>query len=242
MATPQSTRTLINKVVTNASYTANQMRPVLTYLNPFWKSATTNPTANDDSTLGFYAFKSFWRNSSSGNLYLCIDDTVGAAAWTLVSGASGTVPGFYLSTGEPTSSDDSSLGYLPGSIGYSTDTERVFLCIDSTVNNAVWVLVSTDKGFESVALVNESEIQLNETTSGFILTGSVNECVIKLPANSYIGKMVTGRLTGSVSGELVFANSSGDSISGDTGESGDSYVFMATSSTTWALVGFSRLP
>jgi len=47
-------------------------------------SATTAPTANDDSGDG-YSIGSWWVNVTSDEAYLCVDSTVGAAVWTKIS-------------------------------------------------------------------------------------------------------------------------------------------------------------
>lgn len=47
-------------------------------------SATVDPTVNDDSDDG-YAPRSRWYNTVSGDLFLCVDATVGAAVWVLAS-------------------------------------------------------------------------------------------------------------------------------------------------------------
>jgi len=47
-------------------------------------SATSAPTANDDSGDG-YSIGSWWVNVTSDEAYLCVDATVGAAVWTKIS-------------------------------------------------------------------------------------------------------------------------------------------------------------
>jgi hypothetical protein len=47
-------------------------------------SATSAPTANDDSGDG-YSIGSWWVNVTSDEAYLCVDSTVGAAVWTKIS-------------------------------------------------------------------------------------------------------------------------------------------------------------
>ncbi len=43
-------------------------------------SATTNPTVNDDSVIGYEPL-SRWINVNTAEIWLCVDDTVGAANW-----------------------------------------------------------------------------------------------------------------------------------------------------------------
>ena len=47
-------------------------------------SATSAPTANDDSGDG-YSIGSWWVNVTADEAYLCVDSTVGAAVWTKIS-------------------------------------------------------------------------------------------------------------------------------------------------------------
>ena len=46
--------------------------------------SVTDPTVNDDSTLG-YSRKSTWYNQSTGEIYRCIDASAGAAVWSLTT-------------------------------------------------------------------------------------------------------------------------------------------------------------
>lgn len=51
-------------------------------------NATSDPTANDDETLGYRASNnaSRWFNINTGVLWVCVDDTEGAAVWKMVDG------------------------------------------------------------------------------------------------------------------------------------------------------------
>lgn len=58
-------------------------------------TATTAPTTGDDSADG-YSFGSIWYNTSTGIVYVCVNDSVGAAVWKRTSidvGTSGAVVG-----------------------------------------------------------------------------------------------------------------------------------------------------
>jgi hypothetical protein len=46
--------------------------------------ATGDPTVNDDVGDGFYV-GSTWRNSSTGYVFICTDNSTGAARWKLLS-------------------------------------------------------------------------------------------------------------------------------------------------------------
>jgi len=49
------------------------------------KNATTAPTVNDDSGDG-YGIGSIWVDTTNKNAYICVDASVGAAVWQLMSG------------------------------------------------------------------------------------------------------------------------------------------------------------
>jgi hypothetical protein len=48
-------------------------------------AASTDPTAYDDCTAAYCA-RSNWYNSSLGKLFICVDDTEGAAVWIQTGG------------------------------------------------------------------------------------------------------------------------------------------------------------
>lgn len=50
----------------------------------------TAPTVNDDSTLGYQVGRT-WLNTATGTLYVCTDNTAGAALWTSIAGGGGGV-------------------------------------------------------------------------------------------------------------------------------------------------------
>lgn len=48
-------------------------------------AATSTPTTSDDASQGYQA-GSTWYHISTGNVYLCVDNTTGAAVWRLITG------------------------------------------------------------------------------------------------------------------------------------------------------------
>lgn len=59
--------------------------------NSTWDE-TTDPTADDDSSAGFLV-GSFWRNGTSGAIFVCVDSTVGNAVWQRVNVKTGVTVG-----------------------------------------------------------------------------------------------------------------------------------------------------
>lgn len=56
--------------------------------NTFVNISTIDPIVSDDSSLG-YGLESLWFNSTSGQLLICTDPTVGAAIWVAIVGVGG---------------------------------------------------------------------------------------------------------------------------------------------------------
>lgn len=55
----------------------------------------------------------------------------GPGDWTMAAGP-------YNATRNPNADDDFSDGYIPGTIWINTDTNGIFICVDSTVGAAIW--------------------------------------------------------------------------------------------------------
>lgn len=51
-------------------------------------TTTTDPTTTDDSSAG-YAVLSFWLNTVSGEIFMCVDNTASAAVWTSITSSGG---------------------------------------------------------------------------------------------------------------------------------------------------------
>lgn len=137
MATPASTQLLIDQIVPDGNFTAQKMNPLLSYLNSYYNNSTSDPTTSNDSSEKYYAFKSLWYNSTTGNLFVCIDDTIDAAVWR-------NIDLFYSGANDPDIDDDVSGGYIKGSLGINTVTGVLFVCIDNTAGEAVWKKIVTD--------------------------------------------------------------------------------------------------
>jgi len=100
--------------------------------------ATTNPTVNDDDTQG-YSVGSQWVNVTTDEAFICVDDSIGAAKWPEIGGAGS---GVHVATVDPTPNDDGSSGFQVGSLWLNKTTYELWVSIDDTASNAVWVGVS----------------------------------------------------------------------------------------------------
>lgn len=94
-------------------------------------TAAADPTANDDTP--DYAVGSFWVNTTSKEVFQCVDNTSTAARWVrrqarVITGA----------TTIPTTSYDYAAGYLPGSLVVNSTQGVVYQCIDNSSGAAVW--------------------------------------------------------------------------------------------------------
>ena len=90
--TPSQTRDqiqdLINQIVAGGSYTADELRPLLSIVlgsiyGPFY-SATSNPSTSNNQTQN-YKTGSLGKNSSTGRYFVCSSATASAATWEQVS-------------------------------------------------------------------------------------------------------------------------------------------------------------
>lgn len=128
---------------------------------------TAAPIVTDDVSAG-YLVTDLWYYAES--LYVCRDNTIGAAVWTQVAGGGGgtsdhtlltnrdainqhpisAITGLatalaataklYMKTANPAVTDDSSAGYLVGDIWYYAT--QTWICSSNTIGAAVWRLIS----------------------------------------------------------------------------------------------------
>jgi hypothetical protein len=108
---------------------------------------TVAPTASDDTTEGF-VLGHLWVNTVSGVAYIAVNVTTASAVWTSITGGGGSA--IHTATTDPTATDDSSDGFIVGTIWVNTATDRVFIATDVTVASAVWVSPS-DAAYVSAA-------------------------------------------------------------------------------------------
>lgn len=105
-------------------------------------NATVDPVVGDDSADG-YEPSSLWHNTTSGETFLLIDDTVGAAVWVNISGGSTLLHNF-TATVDPVVGDDDADGYAEGSLWRNTTTGDIFVLADPSTGAAVWEKLTDD--------------------------------------------------------------------------------------------------
>jgi hypothetical protein len=98
-------------------------------------AATADPTVNDDISLG-YAIGSEWLRTDTAELFVCFDNTGGAAVWKEIAAGGGGV--VHVAAADPTVNDDATKGFDPGSLWLNTITEKLWQCTDSSAGAAVW--------------------------------------------------------------------------------------------------------
>ena len=101
--------------------------------------AVINPTIGDDTIAG-YSTGSLWVNTVTDNCYMCADATNGAAVWVQINITGGTTPvkNNFVSGVDPSGTNDSNESYEVGSRWVNTATDKHFVCVDSTISNAIW--------------------------------------------------------------------------------------------------------
>lgn len=97
---------------------------------------TADPTTGDDSADG-YAVGSRWFNTVSGEEFVCLASSIGAAVWKSTTDTGGSQ--IHLDTTDPTVNDDTGDGYVVGDRWINTSTNEEFVVTDVTTGAAVWV-------------------------------------------------------------------------------------------------------
>ena len=97
-------------------------------------NATTGPTATDDSAQG-YAVGSIWVDVTADAAYTCVDATASNAVW---SAGGGGVQNKFNATTAPTVNNDTTEGYVVGSVWIDTTGDLAYTCVDNTDGAAVW--------------------------------------------------------------------------------------------------------
>ena len=103
-----------------------------------WHVTTADPTVNDDIDLG-YIVGSKWMNSTSGDTFICEDNSDGAADWRLmvVVNISGQIAGpMILHTG--TAAEINAIQLPAGQMAYTSDTETLRIGDGVEMGGNVW--------------------------------------------------------------------------------------------------------
>ena len=105
------------------------------------------PTASDDAGDG-YSPGSLWWDSTNDRVFVCVDASIGASVWKLVSNP--LVPGNNLSaTSAPTSSDHLGSGYSAGSLWVDTYNQEAYVCLNDSFVSASWTSVTASASGEA---------------------------------------------------------------------------------------------
>lgn len=115
-------------------------------------TATTDPTANDDSTQG-YVVESRWANVALGKEWVCLQDTPGAAIWkeTTASGALGSEEIIKVSVGASVGTYSSTTSLAAGAV-----VKNVALIVTAAYDGAA-TIEATIAGSSPFTLLSTSE-------------------------------------------------------------------------------------
>ena len=97
--------------------------------------AASSPGSTADAAHGYQYF-SLWKNSVTGEVYICVDPTTAAAVWKELSAGAGG--GIHLDVRDPLVTDDETLGYDAGEFWLNLDLQTLWQCMDAAVGAAVW--------------------------------------------------------------------------------------------------------
>ena len=193
MATQAQIQVLIDQIVTNANYRANQMNPLLT---------------------------------------------------DILTAAYGPM---FIDNAPPSSGEDETQGYRPGSVAYDTVSKRFYICKVATAGAADWVLIPSDANYEYKLYSSAGDgMTLLQNTSVFKADNNslaVNlGCYVDLPANPYRGKVVILYLQNSID-QFDIRDSSGIPIYAGAGLTiigGDQYTVVYNGSI-WEIIGIANI-
>jgi hypothetical protein len=116
-------------------------------------SATSDPTVNDDANAG-YAPRSLWFNTSSGEMFMLLDATAGAADWkktTLTLDELGSAATKDVGTGDAQVPQNSDLNVLwnpissDTTLGAANNRQALYIKADVTITLPIWANV--DSGY-----------------------------------------------------------------------------------------------
>jgi len=100
---------------------------------PKVRVTTTSPGISDDASQGFQYF-SLWYNSTTGELFTCVNPATGAAEWIEGGGGGGA----HVASVDPTVNDDDTLGFDSGDFWVNDVSAKVFVCLDASTGAADW--------------------------------------------------------------------------------------------------------
>lgn len=97
------------------------------------------PTVNDDDTAG-YSVGSVWLDTTNGRMYVCVDNSTGAAIWI------GQLARNAVAAVAPTVNDDETALYSVGSMWTDTVGGSTYVCLDASTGAAVWTSITARTG------------------------------------------------------------------------------------------------
>lgn len=155
---------------------------------------TVDPTINDDITSP-YTTGQIWVNTATDAVFICADNTDGAAVWIdVASGGGGSSA--HVTTSAPTINDDSGDGYAIGQLWVNTADDTAYIATDVTVGAAVWKQIdgAGGGGGGSAQSTNNNEaLALDVATSNIVqnaLDGNVTQTFTH--GAVYLGQDLTG--------------------------------------------------
>lgn len=103
-------------------------------------SAASNPTSGDDKEDG-YGVGSLWVNTNTNTIWVCVDDTMGAAVWVNVSGSTG-MTSWTLSgdEGTPQVITDGNIVNVQGEWYISTNAQNTDTIVIKDTTTPLWLL------------------------------------------------------------------------------------------------------
>lgn len=111
------------------------------------KFSTIDPTATDDTP--DYVKGGIWVNTTTGNVFVCVDNTSTSASWLPVRpGKTGTITG---ATTTPSVSDDNTVGYRVGSTIINSTQGIAYICISASTGAAVWLPVAAGRSYSGTS-------------------------------------------------------------------------------------------
>ena len=153
----------------------------------------------------------------------------------------------FIDNAPPSSNEDETQGYRPGSVAYDTSSQRFFICKDATAAAADWVLIPSDANYEYKLYSSAGDgMTLLQNTSVFKADNNslaVNlGCYVDLPANPYRGKVVILYFQDSID-QFDIRDSLGVPISAGASLTiigGDQYTIVYNGSI-WEIIGIANI-
>ena len=123
----------------------------------FSSQPTVNDDADDEVDIG-----DLWVDTAADRAYICTDNTVGAAIWTLLAPEAGNVT---VAPNDPTVTDDTNSGFVVGDIYINSVTGDAFIAVDVTAGAADWRLITDRLMTGQIARAESLGVTTHNSTS-----------------------------------------------------------------------------